>query len=997
MINTIHLVSHTHWDREWYLSFQQFRIKLVHLIDHLLDILDSDSDFRYFLLDGQAIILEDYLEIHPERRVDLTRHIKTGRILTGPWYISPDEFLVSPESHIRNLIEGDKICQNYGAKMPVGYLPDTFGHIGQMPQILQGFDIHNTCFWRGLEDQPCELIWKSPDGSTVLLSYLRDSYGNAARLVTSDAEEFVKDISEISASLAQFSSTGQILLMHGIDHMEPPADLGQALRKYQSKADRINLMHSNLPLYFDAVHEAISSTGLQLPVITGELRSSKHAPLLQNVLSTRIWIKQRNHNCETNLLKWVEPLLAISNLLNLQAPSIAGSNNLDETFNNRNAILRYAWKLLMQCHPHDSICGTTIDQVADEIQVRFDQVDQINYELINQCLFKINEHINTSFPENQPTNQDPLPLLSSILVFNPNDATQTGLITEKIKFENHIASFDIIDKHGISVPYEQSGMGVQELISMKLDPKGLRQALGMIYEGHVAGMIIRDFTIESHETQAIIHVTLSEQGDVDLAKWKRGIAHLAEMLADHNITDYLVHAYSDPETDVSFVARDVPGHGYQCYWIRDFSKISARQSAQVKPNPIFRVLLPTLSFISRIPLVSRLVSNPRPKSSRKTNAIENKFYMIRVNSSESTISIFDKRTGKLYSGMNQLVDDGDCGDVYNYCPPKNNFSVTAKIKAIERIEKKTYQQLILTYELKIPAGLSDDRTKRSDKQVLNKIKSTITLVPGVQRVDVHTEVDNLATDHRLRVHFPASFNATSVFYDSHFEIVSRPIGTVDYDETWEEPPRAEVPQLKYTAITNGQSSLIIANRGLPEVEVYQKDDENSVIAITLLRCIGWLSRDDLTTRKGHAAPMGLPTPDAQMLGKYAFDYAIIPVDENWRNAVHQAISFNASLRSITTAIHQGDLPSQQSFIENNNPAFIITTIKQAEDGAGLIIRGYNSLASSIELGLKIQIPFKHAQLVSLNEKFIREVPIDNPGVISLHVDGYKIATLRLSD
>jgi alpha-mannosidase len=97
-MNTIHLVSHTHWDREWYLTFQQFRLKLVQLIDRLLDILGSDPDFKYFLLDGQTILLEDYLQIRPEREADLINLIRNGRLLIGPWYISPDEFLVAPES-----------------------------------------------------------------------------------------------------------------------------------------------------------------------------------------------------------------------------------------------------------------------------------------------------------------------------------------------------------------------------------------------------------------------------------------------------------------------------------------------------------------------------------------------------------------------------------------------------------------------------------------------------------------------------------------------------------------------------------------------------------------------------------------------------------------------------------------------------------------------------------------------------------------------------------
>jgi alpha-mannosidase len=727
------------------------------------------------------------------------------------------------------------------------------------------------------------------------------------------------------------------------------------------------------------------------------LRNSRHAALLQNALSTRIWIKQRSHNCETDLLKWVEPLNAIINLLDFKASSADGSIKSEQMRNNRDAFIQYAWKLLMQCHPHDSICGTTIDQVSDEIRVRFDQVDQINYELINQFLFKVSEHIDTNLQENQLNNQGQAPLLSTILVFNPNDSSQTGLVTQKIKFENHTTAFDIIDNHGISIPFEQSGMGVQELISMKLDPKGLKQALGMLHEGHAAGMIIRNFTIESHETNAIIYVTLSEQGEVDLIKWKRGISQLGEMLADPNISEYLIHAYSDPETDISFVARDVPGHGYQCYWIRDLSNLSAKQPGQARLNPIIRFLLPVLSFVSRIPLVSRLASSRGRISTPKAGAIENEFYIVRVDSSDSTISIFDKRSGKLYSGMNHFLDDGDCGDVYNYCPPKNNINLAARITGIERIEKKIYQQLIITYLLKIPSGLSNDRTKRNDKYVNNRIKSTVTLVAGVPRVDVRTEVDNLARDHRLRVHFPASFNATNAFYDGHFEIISRPIGTPDYDETWEEPPRPEVPQRKFTAITNGHNSMIIANRGLPEVEVYRKDDDKSVIAITLLRSIGWLSRDDLTTRKGHAGPMGVTTPQAQMIGKYTFDYSIIPLDGNWRNAIPLATSFNASLRPIPASIHQGDLASQGSFIENQNPAFIITAVKQPEDHTGVIIRGYNILASPIDIELKVWVLFKHAQLVSLSEKFISDVPINRQGSISLHVDGNKNITLRLSD
>ncbi|HHE75496.1 MAG TPA: glycoside hydrolase, partial [Candidatus Aciduliprofundum boonei] len=145
----IHIVSHTHWDREWYLPFQIFRARLVKMIDSLLNILSKEADFRYFTLDGQTIVLEDYLEIRPDKAEELKKRIKEGRILIGPWYILPDEFLVSGESLIRNLILGEKIARKFGRVMRIGYTPDTFGHIEEMPQILRGFEIDNFVFWRG--------------------------------------------------------------------------------------------------------------------------------------------------------------------------------------------------------------------------------------------------------------------------------------------------------------------------------------------------------------------------------------------------------------------------------------------------------------------------------------------------------------------------------------------------------------------------------------------------------------------------------------------------------------------------------------------------------------------------------------------------------------------------------------------------------------------------------------------------------------------------------
>ncbi len=144
-----YLVSHTHWDREWYLPFHRFRVHLVDVVRRALDALENDPDFHHFLLDGQSVLLEDYLEIHPEDRPRLSRLVETGALAVGPWYVLPDEFLVSGESLVRNLLVGDRIARQVGPPQKIGYLPDSFGHIAQMPQLLRLAGIDTFVFTRG--------------------------------------------------------------------------------------------------------------------------------------------------------------------------------------------------------------------------------------------------------------------------------------------------------------------------------------------------------------------------------------------------------------------------------------------------------------------------------------------------------------------------------------------------------------------------------------------------------------------------------------------------------------------------------------------------------------------------------------------------------------------------------------------------------------------------------------------------------------------------------
>src|SRR5688572_18820649 len=268
-----HIVSHTHWDREWYLTYEQFRLRLVGLIDRLLDLMESQPEFEYFHLDGQTIVLDDYLELRPQQEPRLRKLIADGRILIGPWYDMPDEFLVSGESLVRNLALGHRIARRFGAPMPVGYLPDLFGHVGQMPQILRQFGLDNTILWRGFGGRRAEYWWEAPDGSRVLMMHLPpEGYCNATR-VHFKPELMVERAVKAVQFEASRTAVGEVLLMNGVDHVEPHPIIPELTRRLSDTLGA-PVMHSTLPAYVASVRAAVQNgASSSLEVIRGELRS----------------------------------------------------------------------------------------------------------------------------------------------------------------------------------------------------------------------------------------------------------------------------------------------------------------------------------------------------------------------------------------------------------------------------------------------------------------------------------------------------------------------------------------------------------------------------------------------------------------------------------------------------------------------------------------------------------------------------------------------------
>jgi mannosylglycerate hydrolase len=962
---TLHLISHTHWDREWYRPYQDFRLRLVQLVDGLLDLLAKDPSYKYFMLDGQTIVLEDYLEIRPEREAELRRHIRSGRILIGPWHILPDEFLVSPEATIRNFLEGARACRRFGSRMPVGYTPDPFGHIGQLPQILRGFGIGWSAFCRGLADEPCELWWDAPDGSRVLAAYLRDGYDNAAGLPTGDAVLFAREVSRRRDSLKPHSPLKDLLLMHGTDHMEPPIDTSAAIRSAAGRLQGDRLIHSTLPIYFRAVESAVRRRRLALPVVRGELRSPKRHPLLPGVTSARMWIKQRNRECETLLERWAEPFSA-------WASAVVAPGLLPPLIRSPQGALHAAWRMLMQNHPHDSICGCSIDEVYEEMRPRFAQASQIGEEITRASLDALAGAVDTRAAE------------ESIIVFQPVAGPQNGPVEVDLHLPVDWDSFEIADSNGSVVPHQAAAEGGVELINIVLDRDNVGGIIGNLHDGQAGNLSVRDIRFRRRGGLLHVDAVMAENSSPDPAVWKRAVAGFREYLADPGITKFHIRARNAAGTRALFAAPGLPGYGWKTFSLR---KKSLPPPKPLAFPPLFRALMPLAMRISQsragMEIIARMIRPAAPPE------IENEFFRVRVEDA-GTLEIFDKRTGARYGGQNAFLDGGDCGDSYNYCPPARDWIVSPVRKAVRVQKGPVRRSLEIDLELLVPAKLAPDRKRRSADRVRIPITSRATVYPGVARVEIHTAVENHAQDHRLRVHFPFPGNGQQARarYDGHFEIVERPSAPPEDDSNWIERWRPEVPQRIFTDLSTGRGGLMTANRGLPEVEAAGGRE----IALTLLRCVGWLSRDDFPARSGHAGPM-LAIPGAQMEGRWEFDYAVIPHGDDFSAAVREARAFEAPPRAVQTGAHAGALPPRGSMIDVSPAEFEISAMKLSEDGRGILVRGWNSADRPLRVTVRAARKFERLERVNLAEEGLGGLPVAKNGEVTFAVEPSEIVTV----
>ena len=373
----VSIVPHTHWDREWYAPFQTFRMRLVELLDGLIPQLESDPDYRHFLLDGQMAVIDDYLAIRPQAEVRLRQLALGGRVAMGPWYILMDEFLVSGETIIRDMEVGLARAATFGGAMDIGYLPDMFGHIAQMPQLLAQFGFEHAVVWRGVPAavDRSAFWWEAPDGSKVRAEYLVSGYSNG-EVLPDTGSALLEQISKWEAEYAPLLADLPILWMNGTDHLMPQPWLGRVVAEARALTHDLDISVTSLA---EHVHTAPTSG---LPVYRGELRSGARANLLMGVASNRVDVRQAAARVERSLERIAEPLSAL----------LLPADEWPEAF------LEMAWLEVIRNAAHDSICACSHDDVCLAVLHRYAEAGQIADGLIARTLRAVGRHAPVAGP-----------------------------------------------------------------------------------------------------------------------------------------------------------------------------------------------------------------------------------------------------------------------------------------------------------------------------------------------------------------------------------------------------------------------------------------------------------------------------------------------------------------------------------------------------------------------------------------------------------------------
>jgi hypothetical protein len=875
---TVHVVPHTHWDREWYQSFQTFRLRLVDLLDDLIPQMENDPAYARFLLDGQLAVVDDYLAVRPEAEESLRRLVGSGRISIGPWYTLPDEFLVSGESLVRNLQRGLRAADRFGGAMQVGYLPDMFGHVAQMPQVLAGFGFEHAVVWRGVPAaiDRSGFWWQAPDGTTVRAEYLPQGYGNGSAL-PDDAKAFAAALDGFGRQWGNLL-VGPLLWMNGTDHQMPQPWLGRVVAEANGLRGDLDLQIVSLP-----EHLAMAPTE-GLPTWRGELRAGARANVLMGVTSNRVDVRQAAAGAERAVERLAEPLSALF----LPADRWPA------------ALLDEAWRDLILNAAHDSVCGCSIDDVCDAVLHRYAEAGDIADGLADRALAHLAARVRHHGP----------------LIVNPTSQPRGGLVR-------------------LTLATAEAPPGTQLLRSQPAESvllEGPTELVVPAAEELEWMRTITGFSLESAGGEALVSAHREGTGSLVSPDTRVALAGLADPGPVRLRVRQPVQA-----TVLAYVG-EVAGYGWRG-WTADGagSGVEAVTVEDTERGP----------------------------------TLANGLVTVAVNPTDGTYAIDG------HAGLGRLVDGGDCGDTYNWCPPAEDTVVeqpeSVDVAVIERGPLRSRVRVAARYRW--PSR--GEGLERRTGEVVHEVLTRLELRAAERAVRVETTIDNRSRDHRLRAHLPLPTPAASSRAETAFGTVERGL---DAEGGPTEAPLPTYPALRFVQA----GGLTVVHDGVAEYELVDIHGGRAhELALTLLRCTGMLSQVPMPTRPLPAGPL-IRLEGPQLQKRLARRYAVAVGDvDPFALADEVLVPLQVVEPPDAPGAGEADLPAAGAALAVEG-AVVSAVVR---DGGALTVRVFNPRDEAAE----VTIAGRRGWLVDLRGR--PTAPFE--GSFTLHPWG--IATAALAD
>jgi hypothetical protein len=828
----VSIVPHTHWDREWYTPFEATRARLLDVVDELLELLEADPAFTAFLLDGQTALLDDYLELRPESRDRLVALVRAGRAQIGPWTVLMDELVVSGETIVRNLQRGIARATELGGVMEVGYLPDMFGHVAQMPQLLRLAGFEHAVVWRGVPAaiERTAFWWRAPDGSRVRAEYLYGSYSNG-RDLPDDAASLVARAHGYLAELGPARIEGApVLLMNGSDHLRAQPWLPRVVAAANAAQHDVHFAITSLPAHLLAASATPSAAASadDLPLWRGELRSGARAPVLMGVASNRVDVHQLCVAAERAVERSAEPL-AVLHLPRARARAVQ-------------PLLELAWQNLVLNSAHDSACACSHDDVVEAVRVRYEEARHLADAVTADAL----EHLAASV--GAPA--------GSFVVANPSARDRDGVVVVEVA---GTGGFTVLDDEGRTGPAQvlTTDPG-HEGLSTIVTGRKIRWVLEQIRGPELAGMPVGQASLTQTPDgtwEAELRGTAPGEDAVDLEALRHRLLELGDEGATIRVRQ--LHA---PRTTLAFAAEAVPGYGWRSYRVA-----AAGDPAAADPEHHARELADERG-------------GARAEGER---TLVNEHLRVEVDAADGTLHIVTA-DGVAVVGAHRLVDGGDGGDTYNYSPPGQDVVVehpeTVDVRVLEPGPLVARLRVTARYRWPVRA-LGDERAcwARSDETSISEVETTVALRAHEPFVRLHVELDHHTSDHRLRAHVPLPRPVAGSAAECAFAVVQRGLRVEGG------PQEAALPTLvshRFVDASDGELGVGVLHDGLLEYEVLDRGRE---LALTLLRATGYLSRAQPSLRPVPAGPLD-PLEGPQLVGRRAFDYALLPHRGTWEDA-----------------------------------------------------------------------------------------------------------------